>query len=81
MDEHNWLMAESVEELFMDIGNQVQLDTIPNVADILNGYKNSSLYADFNNDIFYKPNEKIDKKSCIFMIVLAQIQRKYFDYP
>jgi AbiV family abortive infection protein len=79
MDEHNWLMTESVEELFMDIENQVLLDTIPNVADILNGYKNSSLYADFHNDLFIKPNEKIDKKTCIFIIVLAQIQRKYIE--
>ncbi|MCM3767037.1 AbiV family abortive infection protein [Neobacillus niacini] len=81
INEDNWSLADSAEELYMEIENLVQLDTIPDVASMLNGYKNASLYADFNEGNFYKPNEKISKNICEFVITLAQIQRKFIELP
>ncbi|MCL7747340.1 AbiV family abortive infection protein [Halalkalibacter alkaliphilus] len=48
---------------------------------LLNEYKNGSLYADFDEGIFLKPSEKIDKEICEFGLSNALIQKKFIDIP
>ena len=48
---------------------------------LLNEYKNSSLYADFNEGRFLKPSESIDKETCEYALILAYIQKKFIDIP
>ncbi|WP_165786611.1 AbiV family abortive infection protein [Heyndrickxia camelliae] len=81
LDETNFSYSEAIEELYLDAENQKQINMIPAVADLLNGFKNSSLYADFHDGIFYKPSERIDKDICGFGITLAKIQKKYHQLP
>lgn len=47
------------------------------LADLLNDYKNHSLYADFYKDEFLKPSEVIDKNRCIRRIMIALFQKKF----
>jgi len=48
---------------------------------LLNEYKNGSLYADFDEELFLKPSEKIDKEICEFGLINAIIQKKFIDIP
>lgn len=73
--------SEAIEELFLDTEKQKHMNMIPAVADLLNGFKNSSLYADFHEGNFLIPSERIDKGICEFGITLAQIQKKYHQLP
>jgi len=50
------------------------------LADLLNEYKNHSLYADFNKEEFLKPSEVIDKNRCIRRIMFALFQKKFTDF-
>ena len=46
------------------------------LADLLNDYKNHSLYADFYKEEFLKPSEVIDKYRCKRRIMMALFQKK-----
>ncbi|GIP62678.1 hypothetical protein J32TS6_12330 [Virgibacillus pantothenticus] len=81
LDDANFSISETIEELLFDDENQKQINLIPAVADLLNGFKNSSLYADFHEGIFNLPSERIDKDICGFGIKLAKIQKKYHQLP
>jgi hypothetical protein len=48
---------------------------------LLNGYKNGSLYADFDEGEFLKPSEKINKETCEYGITLAYMQKKFIEAP
>ena len=50
------------------------------LADLLNDFKNHSLYADFNNEEFLMPSEVIDKNRCIRRIMFALFQKKFTDF-
>jgi AbiV family abortive infection protein len=50
------------------------------IATVLNKYKNLSLYADFNEGNFVKPNEIINEKSCRKRIRAALIEKKLIDF-
>jgi AbiV family abortive infection protein len=46
------------------------------ISEMLNDYKNHSLYADFKEGEFLKPSDVIDEKRCRKRIMLALIQKK-----
>ncbi|MFC0235139.1 AbiV family abortive infection protein [Fictibacillus phosphorivorans] len=50
------------------------------VADLLNDYKNHSLYSDFYKEEFKKPSEVIDRKRCMRRIMMALFQKKFNDF-
>lgn len=80
LEETKFTLSESIEELIMDEENQMEIKKIPAVANLLNGFKNSSLYADFHENTFYTPNERIDKDLCRLSITLAKIQKRYHQF-
>lgn len=47
------------------------------LAELLNDYKNHSLYADFYKGDFLKPSEVIDKFRCTRRIMIALFQKKF----
>lgn len=50
------------------------------LADLLNDYKNHSLYADFYKEEFLKPSEVIDKYRSIRRIMIALFQKKFNEF-
>lgn len=48
---------------------------------LLNEYKNGSLYADYDDEVFKKPSEKIDKDTSIYGFMLAYMQKKFIEIP
>ncbi|WJM05881.1 AbiV family abortive infection protein [Paenibacillus sp. PK1-4R] len=46
---------------------------------LLYEYKNGSSYADFDEGIFRKPSEKIDKETCEYGISLVYMQKKFIE--
>ncbi|MEK4822622.1 MULTISPECIES: AbiV family abortive infection protein [Priestia] len=48
---------------------------------LLNEYKNGSLYADYDNGVFKKPSEKIDKDTSVYGFMLAYMQKKFIEIP
>lgn len=81
LEETKFTLSEAIEELIMDEENQMEIKRIPAIANLLNGFKNSSLYADFHENTFYTPNERIDKDICRLSIALAKIQKRYHQLP
>ncbi|MCY8074906.1 AbiV family abortive infection protein [Bacillus haynesii] len=68
-------------QLFSSDLDSEDLTTKYSMTMLLNEYKNGSLYADFDEEIFVKPSEKIDKETCEFGIMIALIQKKYIEMP
>lgn len=57
-----------------DLEKDYQIRTT--LSEMLNDYKNHSLYADFKEGEFLRPNEVIDEDRCRKRIMLALIQKK-----
>ncbi|MDM5313378.1 AbiV family abortive infection protein [Peribacillus frigoritolerans] len=62
------------------ISKQVELEQKnTTTADLLNNFKNISLYADFSNGVFMKPSDCIDIEICEQGIIFALLIKKLFE--
>jgi uncharacterized protein (DUF3820 family) len=71
---------------FLNVPNDVETNlkefkTRQSMVLLLNEYKNGSLYADYDEGVFKKPSEKIDKDTCVYGFMLAYMQKKYIELP
>lgn len=60
-----------------DLMEEYRVRTV--LSDMLNDYKNYSLYADYINNNFVKPSDVIDKDRCRKRIILSLVQKKIID--
>ncbi len=67
------------EDFFKGLDVQEEIKEKYSMTMLLNEYKNGSLYADFDEMEFKKPDEKIDKETCEYGISLAYMQKKFID--
>jgi AbiV family abortive infection protein len=73
--------SKGFAEYVDNILNLDELNTSFSMAVLLNDFKNSSLYADFDKSEFLKPSECIDIEICEACIILALIQKKVIEAP
>lgn len=49
------------------------------LVQLLNEYKNGSLYADYDDGVFKKPSQRIDKGTSFYGLVIAWTQKKFLE--